>query len=355
LLATVVVLTTSALAGHFPFATAPWIHWDAYEYLDISRHGYTLYPCFVGRLLSSCGNSGWFPGYPWVVRAVAWLGLDHAAVAVAVSWFFGLATVVLLWAAFFKRVSSAAIVAVLFVAFAPGLVYDYAVFPVSMVAFFTVLYFLLLSRERWLWAGAVGCVVVLTYPVGLAAPVGVGLALLLIYRRVSWRERIRRIALSVVPPFAALVLVPVVQEHETGHWDAFFLAQSNYGHALIDPFRRVLHAVGLLARFRLFTVANAPYAQTLLVAFAIVSILVALALRRPRPEPFQLMLAIWMLLAWLIPQAYYDGSPYRGENALIPIAILIATLPRVLAAVIIVGLVTVAIPMEVLFLRNTLI
>ena len=46
LLATIVVLATCAFAGHSPFTTAPYVHWDAYEYIDISRHGYVLFQCF---------------------------------------------------------------------------------------------------------------------------------------------------------------------------------------------------------------------------------------------------------------------------------------------------------------------
>ena len=132
---------------------------DAFQYLDISRNGYTVFPCVLpSGLLAQCGNAGWFPAYPWLIRAVASAGLGHCVVGIALSWLFDLATIVLLWLAFYRRVDFRATAAVLFAAFAPGVIYLYAAFPISMLAFFTVLFFWLLSLERWLVAGLIGSV-----------------------------------------------------------------------------------------------------------------------------------------------------------------------------------------------------
>ena len=70
---------------------------------------------------------------------------------------------------------------------------------------------------------------------------------------------------------------------------------------------------------------------------------------------FERLVAVWTVLAWLIPQVTSSLSQYRSEAALLPMAILIALLPRTLAAVVIAAAIAVAIPMEVLFLRNTLV
>jgi hypothetical protein len=360
LLATVVVGATAHSAGHSPFDPATWLHWDAFQYLDISRRGYELHRCVLSNGLEAwCGNSGWFPAYPWLIRGVASVGLDHGQVGQALAWAFGLATVMLIWAGFYPRVDLRAATVVLFAAFAPGLVYDYAVFPLSMLAFFTVLYLWLVKRRSWVFAGITGCVLVLVYPIGFAAPLAAAIALLVAYRRISLAERLRRIALASVLPAIALVVLPVDQRHETGHWNAYLLAQENFGHWLTDPFTRTIHAGRLLVHGKLFTLANSPYAQTLLVSVAILCVLVALVvglvLRRTSLAGFQVVIVLWMLITWFVPQATTGTSQYRGEAALLPMAILIATLPRLLAAALIVAAVAVAIPMEVLFLRNVLI
>jgi len=37
---------------------------DSGLYLDIARHGYTLFRCTPPNRGDWCGNAGWFPGYP---------------------------------------------------------------------------------------------------------------------------------------------------------------------------------------------------------------------------------------------------------------------------------------------------
>lgn len=365
LVATFVVLATCSLSSRSPITTAPWIHWDAYQYIDISRHGYVLFHCFFPNgLLTWCGNAGWFPAYPWLIHAFTLCGfLSHAVVAISLSWLFDFGAVVLIWAAFYRRSGrTAAAAAVLFAAFAPGLIYDYAAFPLSMLAFFTVLYLVLLDRERWFLAGLAGSVAILTYPVGIAAPVAAAFALLFVYQRVPLLTRARRIVLAVVPPAIALAVFAYIQKRETKHWDAYFLGQANFRHDFTNPFSRAFHALRLLFDWKLFTLANAPLAQTLVVTFTVVAITIVLAWRlagphlgRPAIKPFQVLVGLWMIGAWVIPQGTTAVSQYRGEAALLPAAILVGTLPRLLAWPIVIALAALVVPMEVLFLRNTLV
>jgi hypothetical protein len=84
-------------------------------------------------------------------------------------------------------------------------------------------------------------------------------------------------------------------------------------------------------------------------------ILISFAFRRSAVTPFQLLVGLWICVSWAIPQATSGTSTYRAEAALLPIAILIGSLPRLLAGAIVVAAILVAVRMEVLFLRNTLI
>jgi hypothetical protein len=353
---TATVFAVCALTGRSPFRTAPWIHWDAFQYLDISKSGYSISSCFLPNgLLRWCGNAGWFPAYPWLIRLFADTGLDRAQVGVALAWLFDLAAIVLVWAAFHRRVDARAAAAVLFAAFAPGLIYDYAVFPLSMLAFFTVLYLWLIGRGNAILGGFVGFVLVLVYPIAVAAPFAAAVWMLVASRGVPVGQRILRGLYAVVPALVALILLLVVEDRDTGHWDAYFLAQDNYGHHLQEPFAPSLHALRLLFHGRFFSLGNAPAAQSLLVTVVMLTIVAALAVRPRSAKPIQILLVIWLVVAWVIPQATAGGSHYRGEAAFLPAAILIGFLPRVLAAALVAATLAVAIPMEVLFLRNTLI
>jgi hypothetical protein len=75
--AALTVVCAAALDGHSPLKRATWMHWDAFQYLDQAAHGYTLFHCnLFGGLERWCGNAGWFPGYPWLIRAASLAGVD---------------------------------------------------------------------------------------------------------------------------------------------------------------------------------------------------------------------------------------------------------------------------------------
>ncbi len=46
-----------------------WKRWDSFHYLTIALDGYTLVPC--DEQGGWCGNTGWAPLYPWLIRYIA--------------------------------------------------------------------------------------------------------------------------------------------------------------------------------------------------------------------------------------------------------------------------------------------
>ena len=115
--------------------------------------------------------------------------------AAVISWLFAGATIVLLWATFFeRRVDRAAAGALVYAAFAPGQIYHYAIFPLSLLAFCSVAFMWLLYRGRVVAAGIAGAVATLAYPTGVVlAPVAA--LWLLLQRQLLLGERLRRIAI----------------------------------------------------------------------------------------------------------------------------------------------------------------
>ena len=346
--ATTCVLATTAALGYAPLSPATWRRWDSNLYLDIARHGYTLFRCRPPYPSGWCGNAGWLGLYPLLVATGHAAGLPSAATALALSWLFGLGTIVLLWLTFFgRRLCFPALAGLTYAAFAPGQVYDYAVFPISMLAFFTVACLWLLAQGRWAWAGFAAAAAAATYPLGVVAAVA-GFVWLAARRR-------RRPALG----FAALALVGpsafvVVQAIQVGRADAYFLVQGRYGHGLRDPLGPVINAAHAVARGSPFRIASAPDVQTLFVAFVLACVLVELALHRTTVTQTDVLVALWAFVAWLVPNIETNLTLNRSQAALLPLAVLVHRLPRPLLAAIAVVAIWLSVPMTELYLGGRL-
>jgi hypothetical protein len=350
--ATISLLATCAVSGYAPFAPSTWARWDSGLYLDIAEHGYTLFRCKApsGTPEQWCGNAGWFPAYPWLVGALHQVGLPLMATAVAVSWLFGLGTIVLLWSTFLRRrLSVAALGCLVYAAFAPGQVYLYAIFPLSMLVFFVVLHLWLVTRAQWAAAGITGAIAALTYPVGLAVIPASALWLAL------RRARLRRIATVTGLALLGPAILAVDQRIETGRFDAYALVQQKYRHTLQDPFGEVVDAAHQLGRGSPFAVDNAPAVQTLFVFAVLVCVLVMLAVRRTAVTRPATLIAFWAVAAWLIPHLTEHVSTYRGQAALAPLALLVYRLPRQLLLPIVAVAVWLTIPMAQLFFEGKLV
>jgi hypothetical protein len=350
-------LTAAAIAiaaaafGYDPFDSATWARWDSVHYESIARDGYDLVRCTDTYTPADwCGDAGWFPAYPWLVGGLHRLGLPLRGTAVVVSWLFAAATLMLLWRTFLgRRVEIAALGALVYAAWAPGQIYDYAVFPLSMLAFFTVAHLWLLQRGRYAAAGVTGAVAVLTYPLGLAL-VPVSALWLVADRSQALSERLRRVAWASGVPLLALFGLVLDQRLETGHWDAYLLVQEKYGHDLQNPIAATRDALEPLVHGAPFELADAPAFQTALVTAALLAVLANAAFgRRERGDG---LLLWWAVTTWALPLSQAAVSLQRSQAALLPLAVLVLRLPRALIAAFVVAAIPVAVCMEKLFLEG---
>jgi hypothetical protein len=330
LAATTLLLVTAAAAGYSPFEATTWARWDSEHYLSIAADGYRLEPCAPGSALA-CGNAGWFPAYPWLVGALAVPPLSLEATALGVSWMFALATLILLSRTFLREGGATGLV---FAAFAPGLVYLHAVFPLSMLTFFTVLALWLLTCERWAAAGAATAVAAATYHLGvLLVPVAAVYALV----RGGPRRALIAGGIGALGP-AVTVLAMRLQ---TGAWDAFLQVQEQYSHALqspVLPLRNALHTDSWDAT------------QTVLVAAVVLAVTLHTLHRRHTASASDWLLLGTTLLLWIVPLAEFNVGLYRTEAALVPAAILVARLPAALGIAACASAALVAMPVALLFL-----
>src|SRR5207244_9010138 len=154
-------------------------------------------------------------------------------------------------------------------------------------------------------------------------------------------ERVRAVAEASGLTLARGLAVLVDQRLETGSWNAYFLVQRKYGHSLEQPFAPLENALHILRHHSPFAVTTpiasqvhfavtaATADETVLVAALLACGLVSVALR---PDNLGLLLAIWALGAYVVPQLETEVQSYRVEATLLPLALFLPRLPRPLAA-----------------------
>jgi hypothetical protein len=350
------VAVAAAAFGYDPFDGSTWARWDSTHYLAIARNGYDFSPCRADQSPGGwCGDSGWFPAYPWLVGLLHVVGLPLAGSAAAVSWSFTGATLVLVWNTFFARtVSVTALGALVYLAWAPGQIYDYAIFPLSMLAFFTVLHLWFLYRGRWILAGLAGAVAVLSYPLGVLL-VPVSAAWLLLDRSTGLRERLRRVGLAGGLTLAGVLVLVVDQKLETGRWNAYLLVQDKYHHNLQNAVAATRDSLRPLFHGDPFELAKAPAWQTLIVTLALLAVVAWAVLNRRSLDRVDALVLLWAIPTWLLPLSQAAISIQRSQAALLPLAVLIRRLPRPVVLALVVLALPVAVAMERLFLEGKIV
>lgn len=350
------VAACAAAFGYHPFESGTWSRWDSFQYLGVAHDGYDLSHCTNTYTPTDwCGDAGWFPAYPWLARGLHALGLPLRGSAAVVSWLFSAATLVLLWNTFFRRRVDVAIIGSLaYAAWTPGQVYDYAVFPLSMLAFFTVLHLWCLQRGRYLGGGLAGAAAALSYPLGVLL-VPVSALWLLAQRSVPLAERARQVVLASGLAFLGIVVLVADQQLETGHWNAYLLIQRHYHHNLQNPIGATRDALRPLLHGSPFELAQAPALQTALVTAVVVAVVVQAALRSAAVDPADDLILLWAVATWALPLSQAAVSIQRSQAALLPLAVLIRRLPRPFLAAFIMAAIPVAVAMERLFLEGKII
>ncbi len=318
------VLSLAASAtGYGPLLPASWTRWDSMQYLDIATAGYHL----ELRPEGPWGNTGWLPGYPYAVRALATFGLAPTTAGVIVSAVFELAMLFLVWRRWLGgRATARGLLALLAVALSVGSVYRHAVFPLSAVAFLAALQAELAAARRWIGAGLAGAAAAFTYStVFFLAPVAV--AAICLDRGVPWPRRLVAAATVGGITFAGFGAVLLIHRLEVGTWNAFFLIQGRYGHALQSPLETLGAYLltpdagdGVLAAVRRHVVVSSTFVA-MIVACAVVSV------RRGGPAVDR-WAALYAISFFLFPLAFGPAvNPVRSVSFLAPAAITLRWLP----------------------------
>jgi hypothetical protein len=354
--ALVLLSLTAWLAGFDPFSAGTWVRWDSAHYESIARGGYEVHRCVPGDIGAGgtwCGNAAWLPGYPLLMATVHVMGVSFWWAGLIISWLFAGAALILLWRTFLRDMRPAAAAGgLIFAAVAPGLVYRYAVYPLSMFVFLTVAYLALLVRERWSTAGLVGAVAVITYPIGVTLPVVAAAWIILTYRH----GRARAVGRAASPAVVAVALLVLAQRIQTGRWTAFVDVQSHYGTGLHDPIGITWNSVLVVYRAdHPFSHDQAGELQTLIVAVIVATILANYIARWRTTSRVEHLLVLWAAITWAFPATQANVSLWRHNAALAPLAVLVARLPRPLQAAAVLTAAAIAVPLAWLYFQNRLV
>jgi hypothetical protein len=223
-----------------------WGRWDTGWYFQIVRDGYSA----ATDLLTTQSNIAFFPLYPLLVKAAAFLVPPNARtpgailfVGVVLSNLFLVGALAVLHALITSSLGDRALArrTIRYLLLFPTSVFFSCFFTESMFLFLSVAAFLAAMNRRWLLAGIAGGLLALTRPLGIV----ILIPLLWIYlEAVEWR--LRRIRRDV----ACLLLIPAgfsvflfVGFFLAGDFLAPIKAQAAWGRALVMPWKTLVYPV----------------------------------------------------------------------------------------------------------------
>jgi hypothetical protein len=305
-----------------PWRATTWVRWDSGIYIAIAGRGYFVDRCGPGSGMPStawCGDTAWFPAYSWLMSAATRLGLDPASAGALLSLACQAGLLLVLWNVFLRglplrrRVAALALAAVF-----PGSIYYQAVFPVSLFLLAALLFLWAVADERPLLGAAAGFVAAASYSSGfLLGPLASVWGVL----------RYRRIAVAWALPAAGVAigfaLVIAIMWLQTGHWNAFALAQSAYGYSF-DPLDAFLARLKPLVNARYRTAATLATAAQALFVFILAAASFVAALRARPSRPVASLALLYCGAYYALPLAVGGRvSLYRSESLLLPLVLFV--------------------------------
>jgi hypothetical protein len=360
LLARALLFAVASGTSRPPWTAGSWSGHDSAHYQSIAKSGYAIFPCSPADPPPGvCGNAGWMPLYPWIMRPLIASGLASPRWAAAfVAAGFALAALAVLWALFLSSWPRNRHLALLVAAFCPGQVFLHGAFPLGVLVTAVLVAIHFARRERWSAAGLAGAAAALCHSVGwLLAP---ALALWGLVRPplfATARGRLlalRGPTLAAVLTLGGLACLFLLHGLSLGVWDAYFRVQGAYGHRLASPLAGLCSATAPLVKPPWAGAAEAPSVQALLVA-VLVSALALPALRRRR-EPEAALVGLYVAVLWLFPLALGGTvSVYRTDAALLPGVLLARGAPRGVLALVLAAFILLAWAMGRLFFELRLV
>jgi hypothetical protein len=307
-------ITNGERVRTLPRLLAIWNRWDGPQYLLIAQHGY-----------AAGGDQrlalAFFPLYPWLTRLFAMVVRDAVLSAFLVSTVASMAvgvTLVRLFAIDYPRHLARRAAWFLFIfptSFFMHIGYSESVFLALVLASF-----LAARRERWMAAGVLGALAVLTHDNGiLLVPALAADALWKLWE--THRFERRWLWIGLVP--LGFVVFLLVNYNATGNPLAFLdLEREHWSNTLMAPWRGIGVNLGVARDWDPAQAAMIGMQVLFYLAVGLAGAIAAAFLLRPS-------YAVWMAFNWLLfASQSWDISAPRLTLAMFPLFLLIAMLAR---------------------------
>jgi len=336
LFALALLFLAAVLTGRAQYFVQPghWARFDSGLYLRIAAHGYSFSHCTGPQYPpgSWCGTAGWAPLYPGLISLLGHVGLSLPVAGMVLSFLFAYLTLQALWVLIGPAWTFSRLCCLAFASCFPGMIYYYALFPISLLTFLSVLCLILFIRRHYLLAGLVGALCAWAFATGPLIGVVLLVAAVFVARgRDFWRVTARSAGLAV----AGFGVLLVAWQWWVGDWSAYFKTSAKYGDGLHDPITTFVMAFtgGPAAKYPLQD-PNPGYdhviaqAQTAFVAALVIGLIVWTVRRRPVSTADRVILS-YTVVVWVVPLVAGPSlSRYRLEALLVPCAALCTRLPR---------------------------
>jgi hypothetical protein len=350
-LAEALLWVVAVRCGEDPRRGSTWVRWDSYRYIEVARQGYV-----EDRDDPDASNTGWFPGFPLLVRLASdILRVKPARAGRALALLFELGLLTLAWTRLLPPVSPARRwLALLAAAFFPAWFYCHAVFPMSMTTFFALAAIALGAGGAFLAAGACGAAAAVSYPTGFLVVAPLALAAVL-RPGLSARDRARALVAGSGLTVLGLAAVFGVLQVTVGHWDAFLEYQARFGQGLFNPLSVLAGHAGPLLRGSLEPATWSSFQTVLTTALLLLGGGLIWRDRAGR-RPLDCLLLTHATVVWLfVNTAGPNVSVYRQAAALVGLVPLLARLRARWLAVLLAVLLALGAGMARLFFETVLV
>jgi hypothetical protein len=336
-----------------------WSRWDSDNYLWIADKGYEYMSCSgvfdypVGSPYM-CGNAGWFPGYPMLIRLFGLLVSNAKLAGLLVSqvFLFHLLYLVLVLAGI-RSISMRSFLFLCLTAFNFGFIYYHAIFPVSAVVFMALLALHSYRRgNKWL-CGLLCFLIATFYPSGFLLGV-----VFTLYQAVKNHRSFKAFLLSLpymVLGILGLLTVFGILQLSVNDWQAFLKVQAKLGNnGFHNPIGAIVNYI--TPAFKPYKVETFQYYQAVIVLLALLTFLVLFIVKKGYRNDLHLWCFIYLNVFFFFPWIVGEHpSVYRADALLLPclLALKDARMPLLLGLLAL--MLVVGIPVCSLFFRHILI
>ena len=343
------------------FDSSNWLRWDSVHYLQIADKGYEFFPCagkfgYSSSATEMCGNTGWFPGYPLLIRLFSFFGADTTLLAGVLSKVFYLLTIFMVMNIIgIKEFSLKNFLILSIATFCFGFIYYNAIFPISTMLFFVLsgLYFYI---KKQIWFTGLFCFLAsVSYPTGFLLSIVFAISILC-KKNECLKQKLTTLLIPIIMGFLGIVAVFVFFQITVNDWTAFMQVQAKYRHDFKSPITNMISFFQNASLLAPFSINNFIQYQSFFIIIGYIIISFYFFINRMFKNELYLWAYIYTTLFFIFPWLVAgDLSRYRSESLLLPFVFLLKEVKTKWLAVILICFLGIGMPMSYLFFTSVLV